>query len=70
MEKKASNPFPRGMGAKEDFVTEPFLPSEQFKAKQREMMERLIASGIDPEEVAGMFSVPCARVSAEDDADG
>ena len=51
MQKKTINPFSRGMGAPEDFVTEPFVPSEQFKATQREMMERLIASGLDPEEV-------------------
>jgi len=56
-------------GAQEDFITEPFVPSEQFKARRREMMERLIASGLDPDEVAGMFSVPCTRVSAADEAD-
>ena len=58
MEKKSANPFLRGMGAKEDFIAEQFVPSEQYKAKQLEMAQRLIASGADPEEVAEMFCVP------------
>jgi len=46
------------MGGKEDFIAEQFVPSELYKSRQIEMVHRLIASGLDPEEVAGMFSVP------------
>jgi len=58
MEKKTANPFLRGMGGKEDFVAEQFVPSEQYRARQMEMARELIASGLDPEVVAGMFAVP------------
>lgn len=57
MEKKAFNPVLRGMGAQEDFIAEVFVPSEEYKAKQREMTQRLIASGADVREVAEMFGV-------------
>ena len=58
MNKRSTNPVLRGMGGKEDFIAEQFVPSELYKSRQIEMVHRLIASGLDPEEVAGMFSVP------------
>jgi hypothetical protein len=58
MARKRVVPFLRGMGAKEDFVTESFVPSEEYKAQQMAMVRSLIAAGFDPEQVASMFLVP------------
>ena len=58
MARKKVLPFLRGMGAKEDFVTESFAPSEEYKAQQMAMVRSLIAAGFDPEQVATMFLVP------------
>jgi hypothetical protein len=58
MARKRVVPFLRGMGAKEDFVTESFAPSEEYKAQQMAMVRSLIAAGFDPEQVATMFLVP------------
>jgi hypothetical protein len=63
--KKPTNPFLRGMGGKDDFIAEQFVPSELYKSRQMEMVQRLIASGLDPEEVAGMFSFPFDLFSSE-----
>jgi hypothetical protein len=65
MDKKTANPFLRGMGAKEDFIAEQFVPGAEYKARQMEMARELIASGIDPAEVAEMFAVPIALLSPE-----
>jgi hypothetical protein len=51
-------PDRRGMGAQSDFIAEQFVPSEQYKTKQMEMVEKLIACGVNPEKIATMFSVP------------
>jgi hypothetical protein len=58
MARKKVVPFLRGMGAKEDFVTEPFVPNVEYKAQQMAMVRSLIAAGFDPEQVASMFLVP------------
>ena len=58
MDKKSNNPSLRGMGGKDDLIAEQFVPSEEYKAKQMEMVQKLFASGLDPDEVAGMFSIP------------
>jgi hypothetical protein len=46
------------MGAQSDFIAEQFVPSEEYKAQQLAMVQKLLASGISPEQVARMFSVP------------
>ena len=58
MEKRSANPFRRGLGGKDDFIAERFVPGEQYKARQLEMAQKLIVSGVDPKEVAEMFAVP------------
>lgn len=45
------------MGAESDFISEQFVPSERYKAQQKEMIETLIAAGMSPEKVAAMFPV-------------
>jgi len=66
MEKKTANPFLRGMGGKEDFIAEQFVPGEAYKARQMEMARELIASGVDPRQVAEMFAVPHALLFPEE----
>jgi hypothetical protein len=51
-------PDRRGMGAQSDFIAEQFVPGEQYKATQMAMVQKLLASGVNPEQVASMFSVP------------
>lgn len=51
-------PDRRGMGAQSDFIAERFVPGEEYKATQRAMVQRLLASGVRPEQLARMFSVP------------
>jgi hypothetical protein len=46
------------MGAQSDFIAQQFLPSEQYKAQQSAMVQTLIAAGLNPEQLAGMFLVP------------
>lgn len=58
-------PDRRGMGAQSDFVAEQFVPSEQYKATQMVMVEKLVASGVSPEEIARMFSVPFDLLSGQ-----
>ena len=58
MAKKKVEPFLRGMGAKEDFIAEQFVPSEEYKAQQMAMVRKLMASGMDADQVASMFLVP------------
>lgn len=58
-------PDRRGMGAQSDFIAEKFVPSADYKATQRAMVEKLMASGVDPAHVAKMFSVPFDLLSAE-----
>ena len=65
MAKQRGYPDRRGMGAQSDFIAEQFVPSEQYKAQQIAMVQKLIAVGVNPEEVARMFSVPFDLISAE-----
>jgi hypothetical protein len=58
-------PDHRGMGAQSDFIAEQFVPSEQYKEQQMEMVEKLIAGGVNPEKVAAMFSIPFNLLSGE-----
>lgn len=51
-------PDRRGMGAQSDFIAEQFVPSEEYKAQQMAMVQKLLASGVNPEQVARMFSIP------------
>jgi hypothetical protein len=58
-------PDRRGMGAQSDFIGEQFVPSEQYKAQQMEMVERLVAAGLNPEQLAKMFFLPADRLPGE-----
>ena len=53
------------MGAKDDLIAEQFVPTEDYKARQMEMVQRLIAAGLNPEEIASMFLVPYDLLSGE-----
>jgi hypothetical protein len=55
MVKQRGYPDRRGMGAESDFISEQFVPSEQYKAQQLATARELIAGGLDPELVAKMF---------------
>lgn len=65
MAKQRGYPDRRGMGAKSDFISELFVPSEHYKAQQRAMAQKLIAAGLSPEQVASMFFVPVDLPSGE-----
>ena len=65
MTKPRGYPDRRGMGAQSDFITEQFVPSEQYKAQQMEMVERLVAAGLNPEQLAKMFFLPADRFPGE-----
>jgi hypothetical protein len=58
MPKRKVSPDRRGMGAQSDFIAQQFLPSEQYKAQQSAMVQTLIAAGVNPVQLAGMFLVP------------
>jgi hypothetical protein len=51
-------PDRRGMGAQSDYVAEQFAPSEEYKAQQMAMVQRLTAVGANPEQLEKMFFVP------------
>jgi len=53
------------MGAQSDFIAEKFVPSEEYKAQQLEMVKKLLASGVSPEQIAKMFAVPFDLLSPE-----
>jgi hypothetical protein len=55
---KTTRPVLRGMGGKDDFVAEQFVPSEEYKAQQKALVQKLLASGLSIEQVAEMFLVP------------
>jgi hypothetical protein len=65
MPKQRGYPDRRGMGAQSDFIAEQFVPSEQYKAQQMAMVRKLIAAGLNPEQVAKMFLVPADLLSGE-----
>jgi hypothetical protein len=58
MAEDATRPFLRGMGEKDDFVAEQFVPSEEYKAQQKALVQKLLASGFNLEQVAEMFLIP------------
>jgi hypothetical protein len=51
-------PDRRGMGAQSDYIAEQFVPSEEYKAQQIAMVQRLTAAGANPEQLEKMFFVP------------
>ncbi len=65
MAKKEVIPFRRGMGPQSDFIAETFVPSEHYKAQQMAMVHKLIAAGLNSEQVASMFFFPIALLSDE-----
>jgi hypothetical protein len=58
MAEKATKPFSRGMGGTDDFIAEQFVPSDEYKAQQKALVQKLLASGLSLEQVAEMFLVP------------
>jgi hypothetical protein len=58
-------PLRRGMGAKDDLIAEQFVPTENYKSQQMEMVQRLIAAGLNPEQIMGMFHLPYELLSGE-----
>ena len=44
-------PDRRGMGAQSDFIVEQFVPSEQYKLQQMEMVQKLSAAGLNAEQI-------------------
>ena len=64
MAKRRGSPDRRGMGAQSDFIAEQFVPSEQYKAQQMALVQKLLASGVTSERVAAMFSVPFDLLSS------
>jgi hypothetical protein len=65
MAKLRGSPDRRGMGAQSDFIAEQFVPSEHYKATQIAMVEKLIAAGLNPEQIATMFLVQVDLLSGE-----
>ncbi len=51
------------MGAQSDFISEQFIPGEQHKKQQLAHARVLIASGLRPEQVADMLSIPLSLLS-------
>jgi hypothetical protein len=62
-------PDRRGMGAQSDFIAEQFVPSEQYKAQQMAMVQKLTAAGVNPEQLEKMFFVPMERPRDEKQKD-
>jgi hypothetical protein len=58
-------PDRRGLGAQSDFIAERFVPSEEYKAQQMAMVQRLTAVGVNPGQLEKMFFVPVAVLSDE-----
>jgi hypothetical protein len=46
------------MGAQSDFIAEQFVPSEQYMAQQMAMAQKLIAAGMNPEQLKAIFFIP------------
>jgi hypothetical protein len=65
MAKQRGYPDRRGMGAQSDFIAEQFIPSEQYKAEQMARVQKLLAAGVSPEQVAKMFSIPFELLSRQ-----
>ena len=62
-------PDRRGMGAQSDFIAEQFVPSEEYKAQQKAMVQTLAAAGVSPEQLEKMFFVPIDVLSVEKSKD-
>ena len=60
---KLSRPDRRGMGAQSDFIGETFVPSTQYKAQQADMVQRLIATGFNLDQLDKLFLVPAGPPS-------
>ena len=58
-------PDRRGMGAQSDFIAEQFVPSEEYKAQQMAMVQKLTEAGLSSEQLEKMFFVPVDRLSVE-----
>jgi hypothetical protein len=66
MVKRRGSPDRRGMGAQSDFISEQFVPGEKYKEQQLLMARTLIASGVAPEQVASMLSLPISLLSGHE----
>ncbi len=58
MVKRRGIPDQRGMGAQSDFLGQTFIPDSTHRAEQLRRARTLLASGIPPEDVAVMLSIP------------
>jgi hypothetical protein len=58
MAENAAKPFSRGMGGKDDFIAEQFVPSGEYKAQQWALVQKLLASGLSLEQISEMFLMP------------
>jgi hypothetical protein len=63
--KRRGYPDRRGMSAQSDFVTERFVPSQQYKAQQQAIIRNLMAAGVDPQVFAGMVLLATAQMPEE-----
>ena len=63
MAKQKGSPDRRGMGSQSDFITEQFVPGDQYKAEQIARAQHLLAAGLSPEQVAKMLSIPLDLLS-------
>ena len=65
MAKQRGYPDRRGMGAQSDFISEEFVPSEDYREQQLVRAQTLIALGIAPEQVASMLSIPLSLLAGK-----
>jgi hypothetical protein len=65
MAKTRGYPDRRGMGAQSDFISETFVPEEQFRKERASRAKALIASGIAPEQVVTMLSMSFDELMAD-----
>jgi hypothetical protein len=57
MVKRRGYPDRIGMGAKDDFFSETFVPSPQHKTEQQQRAQTLHAAGFPPEKISLMLSL-------------
>jgi len=62
MLKRRGSPDRRGMGAQSDFISEQFVPSEQYKAQQKALADSLAEMGLKPEELTTRFIAPVVQL--------
>jgi hypothetical protein len=53
------------MGAQSDFIAEQFVPTEEYRAQQMAMAQKLIAAGMNSEQLETLFLVPADQLSGE-----